>query len=679
MKRIVLVVTLLALGLIPSSNTPAWSGPRQEKGQAALQHEVTVALKLVQVYVTDKRGNPISDLRRDEFSLYDNKDEKQITEFENHALSLPPAELRAASDVPLGTKPGPALPPPLMSRAFYFLFDFVFADAGGLRLARQAALRFLDKELGVEDQVAILSFTGGRCLNVLHPADRDRETARRAIEAAGLADRWEIAPIRPADVRAPVMTAGGMASGTEFGSRPDDSSVGRIVAGNFIWALDAFSRALLYSPGRKVIVLYSNGVHPSYLGHGGHFATGNNDLGSAYHDLCRRLAAANASVFAVNTEENTYLVRQIPETQKGVSSLREITSETGGSFLGDIYATPDHVERIEAATGAYYVLGYPIGLTWDGKFHSVRVKVSRPGCEVHAQPGYFNPKPFIECSKLEKEIHLVDLALSGKPLSQDPARFDMQALPVARTLKDNLAFIAEIPKDGLAGITGPNVEAVSLVFNALDEIVDSERTQIDLAVNSSDQNRVFFYAALSARPGTYKCRIVLRNIETGRAAVAGVSMTVPEGGADKLLVFPPLLASEAGATVLSGMAMDREGDSAGAIRIGQEFLFNPKRYSPFLGDHIRGGAVLAAAVRCAGPIDDLSGLELSAKLISQASGKELTVPLSVIEKRDGKNARLFLARLEIPEVDPGLYKLAFIANDSRSGLSSQVTKSYAIR
>jgi hypothetical protein len=159
-----------------------------------------------------------------------------------------------------------------------------------------------------------------------------------------------------------------------------------------------------------------------------------------------------------------------------------------------------------------------------------------------------------------------------------------------------------------------------------------------------------------------------------------VSVIVPEGGPDKLLVFPPLLLSEAAGMLLLGGARDeQEGRSAAEAKVSQAFPFDSKRYSPYLGSQLTGGAVLAAAVRCAAPIDDLSGLELSAKLISQASGKEVTVPLSVIEKRDGKNTRVFLARLEIPEVDPGVFKLMFIVSDSRKGLFSQATRSFIVK
>jgi hypothetical protein len=256
----------------------------------------------------------------------------------------------------------------------------------------------------------------------------------------------------------------------------------------------------------------------------------------------------------------------------------------------------------------------------------------------------------------------------------------MQALPLACGSKDNLVFIAEIPKSRLSEVEGQKIEAVSLLFNELDEIVDSRRLPLDLAINRAGQDGFFFFTFLSARPGTYKCRIVLRNNETGNAAVSGVSVIVSEGGADKPLILPPLLLSEAAGMVLSGEAgYEQEGRTEEATRVGQMFLFDPKRYSPFLGDQLLAGGALAASIRCAVARDDVSGLELSARLSGQALGKEITIPLSILEKRDGKNVRVFLVRLEIPKVNPGPYKLSFIVHDRRSSLSSQVARSYTIR
>jgi len=42
------------------------------RNQKAIQHEVVVTLKLVQVYVTDKSGKPVVDLEKSDFIIYDN-------------------------------------------------------------------------------------------------------------------------------------------------------------------------------------------------------------------------------------------------------------------------------------------------------------------------------------------------------------------------------------------------------------------------------------------------------------------------------------------------------------------------------------------------------------------------------------------------------------------------------
>lgn len=61
------------------------------KSQEDLKHEVTVTLKLIQVYVMDMEGNPIIDLNKSDFILYDNGKPMEITEFEGH-FSLTPKE-----------------------------------------------------------------------------------------------------------------------------------------------------------------------------------------------------------------------------------------------------------------------------------------------------------------------------------------------------------------------------------------------------------------------------------------------------------------------------------------------------------------------------------------------------------------------------------------------------------
>ena len=62
---------------------------RFKKNQESLQHEVTVTLKLIQVFVTDKDAKPVTGLEKTAFELWDNGELKTITDFETHTLTLP--------------------------------------------------------------------------------------------------------------------------------------------------------------------------------------------------------------------------------------------------------------------------------------------------------------------------------------------------------------------------------------------------------------------------------------------------------------------------------------------------------------------------------------------------------------------------------------------------------------
>jgi VWFA-related protein len=680
MRRIPLFILLMLSLIIMSRPLALGQVRREERAQDRLQYEVSVIRKLIYVIVTDRQGKPITDLRKDEFALFDNGKEMTITEYENHTLSIPGEGRRppAADATPLEKAPPPAAP--LMSRSFFFLFDLVFADPGGLRLARKAALRFCETDLEPNDLIAVLSFRGGRSLKAHHLPDQDRVAARRAIESIGLGSLMPIAPIRPSDESQTRISLSGKVDSPisrATGSRSGGSRVGPIVARNFIWALDSLAQALRYVPGRKVIVLYSNGLHPSYLGRGQFFQSGNADVGGAYKDLCRNLAAASTSVFAVNTEESAYF--HVPESQKGVLSLREIASETGGRFVGYVYAAPEHMEKIDTLTGAYYVLGYPIEESWDGRYHKIRVKVTRPGCEVSAQPGYFSAKPFPEYSDLEKRIHLVDLALSEKPLSQEPVRFAMQALPWSSSPPDDIRFIAEIPVERLDDVIGPRLEAVSLVFDDLDELVDTRRVELHLTQPELREKSVFFQADLSAQPGNYKCRLVLRNMETGQGAVAAASTFVPKPDPNVIMLFPPLfLISREPSVYFSGgsaknqrtknLARDAGADLARGFPVGVE------KYAPLFEESLLGGSEIYAITRCTGK--SAADSTLSASLRNPATEEVFTVSLVIITERAEKDGRSFLLRLSVPKILPGAYHLVISAE--AEGTASRIAKKIQI-
>ena len=94
-KKIFLFFLLLALSLQPGLHELNSASIQTKKDQEELKHEVVVVLKLVQVYITDKKGNPVTDLEKSDFTLTDNGKPQTVTDFERYIFK-PEKELKEA-------------------------------------------------------------------------------------------------------------------------------------------------------------------------------------------------------------------------------------------------------------------------------------------------------------------------------------------------------------------------------------------------------------------------------------------------------------------------------------------------------------------------------------------------------------------------------------------------------
>ena len=174
---ILLAVTLfLSMGAPPAGQEP--------QTQTEIQHEVTVTLKLVQVFVVDKKGNPVLDLGKEDFRVLDNGKLQVITEFEKHSLKIPlPDEEKPSADL----EETPLLPSRnLMPRKFFLFFDFAYNTPKGLLKAKEAALHFIDSQLLPTDEVGVLSYSGLEDLDLWEYLTTDHHKVREVVESFGL-------------------------------------------------------------------------------------------------------------------------------------------------------------------------------------------------------------------------------------------------------------------------------------------------------------------------------------------------------------------------------------------------------------------------------------------------------------------------------------------------------------
>ena len=184
-RHVACLAVLLCLGLLG----PAASGDSQvretAKAQNPLQYEVAVTLKLIQVYVTDKSGKPVADLKKEDFIVFDNGRPVAVTDFERHLFTLPgaapapklPTETVIATEAPQAR---------LLSRKFFVFFDFAYNNTKGVLKAREAALHFIDTEVRPDDELALISYSMLKGLIVHEYLTRDHAKVRATIEAIGV-------------------------------------------------------------------------------------------------------------------------------------------------------------------------------------------------------------------------------------------------------------------------------------------------------------------------------------------------------------------------------------------------------------------------------------------------------------------------------------------------------------
>ena len=443
----------------------------------------------------------------------------------------------------------------------------------------------------------------------------------------------------------------------------------------YLDGLLALARALRYEPGQKNLVFFSYGAPYRSIWRGDQINMGKeNAMPDQFSELRRtadallnELASSNVTVFALNTAE----LSPVPELVRG-GTLQKMAQSTGGRYWGNVYEAAPFTDLVQSQTGSYYVLGYPVSENWDGRFHKIKVEVRKPGLTVRTQSGYFSPKRFLDYDEEERRMQLVDLALAVSPLSQTPVRFPMAAVPVGRSGAGGLRLAASIPLDEVREALGARAEITALAFNAADEIVAESRWEADLASLSGAAAAVF--ADLEVAPAEYQCRIVVRSLETGRAAVAGATAKAPGANDTSLRVLPPLILRSERSTAALRPAPKAPKPPATVFSAP---LYDLSQYLPHAGDVLHTGMEVLAEIRVDGTGGPGTQIRVGAFLFDHLNQVGVPVSTTVLARRDEGSAASFLVRLSIPDVEPDIYALVFTAEDEKNGVKVEFQRDFA--
>lgn len=668
--REILLIIVLVLFLWFHSSGMSLESVQQSERAKELQHEVTVTLKLIQVYVTDKQGNPVTDLKKSDFELWDNGKQKTITEFEKHVLFPSPETkitLLKKTQIPPSRK---------HSRKFLLFFDFAFNSAQGISRAKKAASYLVDSYLFPTDEVSVISYSASRGLALHSDLTTDHQMIRRIVKKFGMREVLG----RAKDITSKVQSE-------EFLQLQKREYRYHIIT--YSRKIRDLAKALRYVPGQKHIVFFSSGIEYNVL----FLSKYSQIVRENYEEMAKEMAASNCIIHSVYTgasdadmelDQDVYVTgRKMSEIPKkdiketGAFSLGRLSEVTGGKYFGNIHRYEEIMEEIQKVTGSFYVLGYYVNEKWDGKYHRIGVKVNRKGYQVHAQKGYFNPKPFAQFSKIEKELHLMGLALNRKSVFDEPQEFPLIALPFSEKEGPNVVLLSEINPEKMEEVLDREVEIVTFTFNPLNEILDQIRIKMDFSDVSDKKN--YYYNIFSFKPGKYECRVVLRNSKTGKAAVASSYVSIPISYSGIHLFKPLVFIPDKEANYVYAKKGQKKANS-GFLDLAAIYPSISGQSSVVIEEVDKGVSKILAEVRCLMIGIQDPEIELSASLIRLSNAQEvMPLSFSILSCSEKKEMDILLLEFRLPELESGQYSLNLVANEIKTKSISQVNMSFKIK
>lgn len=421
------LTTILALSLVLVGGLTAPLGAQEDEEQQDILEglyvdSVDVNLVNVEVFVTDKKGNRITGLTKDDFELQVGKQEVPITNFyaveDGKAVAGVPVAVEALPEPGLDAPPidrpqAPPVPDDQQLHLIIYVDNFNLHPFTRNRVLSNIRL-FLRSRLRPGDQVMLATYD--RSLKIRHPFTKDPELIASALfeieEVSAMAvhqdsDRRDIlSQVYEVDEQYQVY-----GRATQYAES---------LYSDLNFALDALKdlvETLAGLPGRKAILHVSDGL-AMRAGEDVFYAI--NDefpdassvlLDSQRYDLTRRYNAltsqANANRVTFYTMEaaglRTYSymdasnaspnggarIDQIHYTNIQ-SSLRFMAAETGGMAMVNSNNYTPMLDRMAEDFGTYYSLGFIPSSNETGRYRDIRVRLKNPqkGIKVRHREGY---------------------------------------------------------------------------------------------------------------------------------------------------------------------------------------------------------------------------------------------------------------------------------------------------
>ena len=524
--------------------------------------KISTALIQIDVTVTDKRGRIVSDLKADEFEVFENGKKQEISNF-SFVSSLADENKNVAKK----TGKDQFIPPPAVDRmvpgqirrTIALVVDDLTLSSSSMSATRLGLRKYVNEQMLPGDFVAIIKTGGGS--GALQQFTSDKRRLNAVIDQL----RWNPNGL------------GGIGAFPPIGSLTGGGIPGREdVISNMFASLKNIISGMKSIPGRKSLMLLSDGfsltVNPA-LELETAVRNESDTTTNREHSIAKELIKlANRSSVVIYTmdarglqytgataADNTAILTGVPagnptlrgiisgrrnrlaETQSGLKFLAE---ETGGFAIINNNHIGNGIEKV-VRDQSYYLIAYEPGeKTFDpeiSKFHKLEIKTTRKNLRVRYRSGFFGTTEAEEENAVgaQKESEIITAIRSPYRVNEVDLNFNtlfaidgsdkMFVRSFLHIDTNDLTFTDRSDGKKTAGI-----EILSVSFNDKGEIENQFSKSHKITVDSKKYEEIkrdgliYFFIFPIKRNGGYEMRVALRDEGSGKTGTASKFLKVPK-------------------------------------------------------------------------------------------------------------------------------------------------------
>lgn len=398
--------------------------------QEKIEEKVSVDWWVLPIFVLDKDGNSVLDLKDTDIDLRVNN--LKVTGFSLYKRKFSVEEKIAQKEaVPLLEK----------RKIVFLLFDVAYSTRENFHRSKEVAKNLVNKA----DADTLFSVIGIDPFAGPEYAGGPLSDKKKVIELIDTKINW--APNSKSIAAVLRAVYGSQMDGSRV-SRLEDSDIAVLTEQrssglrksntNYFRAFQTLHHALNTIKDNKFIYLFSEGISlfaRQSVTHGAE------EFWFFIKQTAGYLSRCGAVLFIINPAGETVSSTSITS---GEDSLRFLARESGGKYMEGAENFINH--RIESMAHSYYEIAFPDHEAFREGIRKITVRSRRRGVDIHTLRNLEKSKQYSEMKDIEKKILVVNL-LNPSPLFQSPLKTSHLKIDQSIGKEGDILYKIELPAD----------------------------------------------------------------------------------------------------------------------------------------------------------------------------------------------------------------------------------------